>query len=191
MKKLLIFILLTVQFSNIIVKAEESAPYKKNVEEIFNVGKMLSHNNEFTLFFKTRDKSILARGEDTNYITDYPQDLYLYNNDTEKIKPLITYDWFPKKAKSLLRNYRFPVFPEDYAYYLLKDNQTIIMINAVKSIDSNFKFNINTNKLETLKKKNRYNFIISSLLKGCEFKNMSSLYECEYYKPLISTNLIN
>ena len=54
-------------------------------------------------FFKTRNKAVLAKGQDFNYITDYPQDLYLFNNKTEKTKPLITYDWFPNKAKSLIR----------------------------------------------------------------------------------------
>ena len=65
------------------------------------------------------------------------------------------------------------------------------MISVVKSIDSNFKYNITTNTIETLTKNNRYNFMISSILKDCEFKNMNSLYECKYYKPLISSNLIN
>ena len=103
---------------------------------------MVSHDKEFTLFFKTRDKAVLAKGQDFNYITDYPQDLYLFNNKTEKTKPLITYDWFPNKAKSLMSNYEYPVFPEDYAYYLLGDNHTIIMISAVKSLNKNFKYNI-------------------------------------------------
>ena len=191
MKKIFLYIFFFIFIFNIEGNSNESTPYRQNVEEIFNIGKMLSHDNKFTLFFKTRDKSVLAKGEDFNYITDYPQDLYLFNNKTEKTKPLITYDWFPNKAKTLLRNYEYPVFPEDYAYYLLNDNKTIIMISAVKSIDSNFKYNINTNVLEALAKNNRYNFMISSILRGCEFKNMNSLYECKYYKPLISTNLIN
>lgn len=176
---------------NIQGNSNESNPYKEDVEDIFNIGKMLSHDKKFTLFFKTRNKSVLARGENFNYITDYPQDLYLFNNRTEKIKPLITYDWFPTKAKSLSRNNKLPVFPEDYAYYLLNDNQTIIMISAVKYLDSNFKYNIITNSLETLAKNNRYNFMISSILKSCGFKDLNSLYKCRYYKPLISTNLIN
>ena len=191
MKKIFLYIFFFIFIFNIEGNSNESTPYRQNVEEIFNIGKMLSHDNKFTLFFKTRDKSVLAKGEDFNYITDYPQDLYLFNNKTEKTKPLITYDWFPNKAKTLLRNYEYPVFPEDYAYYLLNDNKTIIMISAVKSTDSNFKYNINTNVLEALAKNNRYNFMISSILRGCEFKNMNSLYECKYYKPLISTNLIN
>ena len=191
MKKFILFIIFFAVIFNTAGGTNESAPFKQNIREIFNIGKMLSHDKEFTLFFKTRDKAILAKGEDFNYITDYPQDLYLFNNKTEKTKPLITYDWFPNRAKSLLNEYKYPVFPEDYAYYLLNDNRTIIMISAVKSINGNFKYNIDTNKLEALKKNNRFNFMISSILKGCDFKNMSSLYECKYYKPLISTNLIN
>lgn len=158
---------------------------------MFNIGKMISHDKKFTLFFKTRDKAVLAKGKDFNYITDYPQDLYLFNNATEKIKPLITYDWFPNKAKSLIRNYEYPIFPENYVYYLLNDNKTIVMISAVKSINKNFKYNINNNSLEKLSDDNQYNFIISSILKGCGFKNTNELYECKYYKPLISINLIN
>ena len=191
MKKIFICTLFFLFFFNIEGNSSESAPYKKNVEEVFNIGKMASHDKKFTLFFKTRDKAVLARGEDFNYITDYPQDLYLFINETKKTIPLITYDWFPQKAKTLSSNYEFPVFPEDYAYYLLNDNQTLIMISAVKSINDNFKYNINTKTLEILRESNRYNFLISSILKGCGFKNMNSLYECEYYKPLISYNLIN
>jgi len=171
--------------------SNEFTPYKQDVGEVFNIGKMLSHDKKFTLFFKTRNKAVLAKGQDFNYITDHPQDLYLFNNNTEIAKPLITYDWFPNKARSLIRNYEYPVFPEDYAYYLLNDNQTIIMISAIKSINKNFKYNINTNTLEALAENNQYNFLISSILKGCGFKNMNSFYECKYYKPLISINLIN
>ena len=191
MKKFLLYIFFFIICFNIEGNSNESIPYKQDVEEIFNIGKMLSHDKEFTLFFKTRNKAVLAKGQDFNYITDYPQDLYLFNNKTEKTKPLITYDWFPNKAKSLISNYEYPVFPEDYAYYLLSDNHTIIMISAVKSINKNFKYNINTNTLEKLAENNQYNFLISSILKGCGFKNINSLYECKYYKPLISINLIN
>ena len=46
-----------------------------------------------------------------NYITDYPQDLYILYNETGKISPVITYDWFPKKVKELGSNYNLPIFP--------------------------------------------------------------------------------
>ena len=191
MKKFLFYIFFFLFCFNVEGSSNELSPYKEDIHDAFNIGKMISHNKEFILFFKTRDKAILAKGEDFNYITDYPQDLYLFHNKTKKSKPLITYDWFPKKAKSLIKNYEYPVFPEDYAYYLLNDNQTLIMISAVKSINNNFIYNIATKKLAKLPAKNRYNFMISSILKGCGFKNINSFYECKYYKPLISLNLIN
>jgi len=178
-------------FFNIEGNSDEIYPVKENFETIFNVGTMLSHNDAFTLYFKTREKAILAKGDEFNYITDYPQDLYILYNDTGKTSPVITYDWFPKKVKELGSNYNLPVFPEDYAYYLLSDNETLIMISGVKSIRSNFKFNLKNNKLEKLPMDNNYKLYISSLLKDCGYKDLNSTYKCSFYKPLISENLIN
>ena len=178
-------------FFSTIANSGEIAPIKKNFEEVFNVGKMISHDDKFTLYFRTRKKAILARGEEFNYITDYPQDLYILDNDTGKTNPVITYDWFPKKVKELGSGYNLPVFPEDYAYYLLSDNQTLIMISGIKSIRSNFKFNLKNNKLEKLPMNNDYKLYISSLLKNCGYKDVNSTYKCYFYKPLISENLIN
>ena len=191
MKRFFPYLIFFYLIFNIEGKGDEINPVKPNFEEIFNIGAMLSHDDKFTLYFKTREKAVLAKGEEFNYITDFPQDLYIIYNDTGTASPLITYDWFPTKVKELSSNYDLPIFPEDYAYYLLSDNQTIIMISAVKSINKNFKYNINTDTLEALAENNQYNFLISSILKGCGFKNMNSLYECKYYKPLISINLIN
>ena len=56
--------------------SSDPMPFKNDIDEIFNIGYMMSHDKNFTLFFKTRDKSVLARGKDFNYIKDYPQDLY-------------------------------------------------------------------------------------------------------------------
>jgi len=190
MKKILfIFIVLVNSFSTQ-TNANESAPSKQDFEEVFNIGKMISHDKKFTLFFKSREKSVLARGLDYNYITDYPQDLYILYNDTGIINPLITYDWFPKKVKNLSLIYNLPVFPEDYAYYLLNDNETLIMISGIKSIKSNFKFNLRKNKLEKLSNNNKYKLFVSSLLKDCGYKDINSTYKCSFYKPLISENLI-
>ena len=111
-------------------------------DEYFYIGKMDSYNKDFTLYFKTRQKSVLAKGENYNYITDYPQDLYIYNNKTKTEKPLISYEWFPSSAKQILRNYNFPVFPEDFAYYLLSDNNTLIMVSAMKNVNKNLQFDI-------------------------------------------------
>jgi len=191
MNKLLLYFMLFFLFFNIEGNSDEILPVKENFEEHFNVGKMICHDDKFTLYFRTREKAILARGEEFNYIQDYPQDLYILYNDTGKISPLITYDWFPKKVKELGSNYNLPVFPEDYAYYLLSDNKTLIMISGIKSIRSNFKFNLKDNKLEKLPMDNDYKLYISSLLKDCGYKDISDTYKCSYYKPLISENLIN
>ena len=177
-------------FFNIEGNSGEISPTKQNFEEIFNVGKMISHDEKFTLYFRTRKKAVLARGEEFNYITDYPQDLYILNNDTGKAKPIISYDWFPKKVKELGTKYNLPVFPEDYAYYLLSDNETLIMISGIKSIRSNFKFNLRNQKLEKLPSENDYKLYISSLLKSCGYKDIHATYQCSFYKPLISENLI-
>tara|TARA_B100001750_G_C15387475_1_gene535691 strand:- start:428 stop:1003 length:576 start_codon:yes stop_codon:yes gene_type:complete len=191
MKKLLLYIVSFILFFNVQGNSDEVYPIKENFEEIFNIGTMLSHDDKFTLYFKTREKAILAKGEELNYIKDYPQDLYILYNDTGKTNPLITHDWFPRKVKELGSNYNLPVFPEDYAYYLLSDNETLIMISGIKSIRSNFKFNLKENILERLPIENNYKIYVSSLLKDCGYKNMSDTYKCSYYKPLISENLIN
>ena len=191
MKKLFLYFIFFFLLVNIEGNSDEISPIKQNFEEVFNVGKMLSHDDKFTLYFKTREKAVLARGEEFNYITDYPQDLYILYNDTGKTSPVITYDWFPKKAKELSLSYNLPVFPEDYAYYLLSDNETLIMISGIKSFRSNFKFNLKNNKLEKLPVNNNYKLYISSLLKDCGYKDISATYKCSFYKPLISENLIN
>jgi len=191
MNKLLLYFILFFIFFNIEGNSDEILPVKENFEEVFNVGTMISHDDKFTLYFRTREKAVLARGEELNYIQDYPQDLYILYNDTGTTSPLITYDWFPKKVRELGSDYNLPVFPEDYAYYLLSDNKTLIMISGIKSIRSNFKFNLKNNKLEKLPVDNDYKLYISSLLKDCGYKNISDTYKCSYYKPLISKNLIN
>ena len=185
-KIIIIFILLSS-----LVQNANSESNLTNIDEIFYIGKMDSHNNDFVLFFKTREKAILAKGEEYNYITDYPQDLYIYDRKSKETKPLITYDWFPRHAKFYLSIYDFPVIPEDFAYYLMKDNKTLIMVSAVKNINQNFKFDISTNKLHKYSTKGKLDFIISSITKDCGFSSMNDTYKCNYYKPLISQNLIN
>ena len=191
MKNLFLYFIITFFFFSVKANASDANPYKQDIEEVFNIGKMLSYDKRFTLFFKSRKKAVLAKGEEFNYISDYPQDLYILNNESGIIKPLITYDWFPKEAKSLSIISNLPVFPEDYAYYLLSDNETLIMISGIKSIRSNFKFNLKKNELKKLPINNNYKLYISSLLKDCGYKNIDSTYQCSFYKPLISENLIN
>jgi len=190
-KKLFLYFIFFFLLVNIEGNSDEISPVKQNFEEVFNVGKMLSHDDKFTLYFKTRKKAVLARGEEFNYITDYPQDLYILYNDTGRTSPVITYDWFPKKIKELGSNHDLPVFPEDYAYYLLSDNETLIMISGIKSIRSNFKFNLKNKELEKLPMDNNYKLYVSSLLKNCGYKDINATYKCSFYKPLISENLIN
>ena len=164
---------------------------KHNEDEYFFIGKMDSYNKDFTLYFKTRDKAILSRGESYNYITDYPQDLYIYNHKSKKEYPLISYDWFPRKAKKFSKSYEYPVFPEDFAYYLMEDNNTLILVSANKNFFENLKFDIALKKISKIKEKGKISFIISSYVKNCGFKDTSSTLNCKIYKPLISTNLIN
>ena len=44
---------------------------KLDYEQIINIGKMLLHDKKFKLYFKTREKAVLARGEEFNYIKDF------------------------------------------------------------------------------------------------------------------------
>ena len=157
----------------------------------FYIGKMKSYNDKFTLYFKTRNKAILAKGEETNYINDYPQDLYIYNHITKEDYPLISYEWFPKTVKKISKNYSYPVFPEDFAYYLLNDNNTLILVSAVKNFNQNLQYDIKNKKLKTYKNVGKLNFIISTYAKKCGYKSINDNFECEIYKPLVSKNLIN
>ncbi len=165
-------------------------PFSKS-DDYFFVGKMSSYDDAFTLFFKTREKAILARGEGINYITDYPQDLYIYDHLTKKEFPLISYEWFPMSAKKILKNYYFPVFPEDFAYYLLADNNTLVLVSAKKNLTENLQFNIKKKQLKGYEKIGKLDFIISTYAKNCGYKNIDSKFTCNIYKPLISVNLIN
>ena len=160
-------------------------------DDLFHIDHMDSHNKEFALYFKGREKSILARGENSNYINDYPRDLYIYNYSTKSSSPLISYEWFPSKAKKILKSYDFPIFPEDFAYYLLNDNNTLILVSAVKNIKTNLQFDIKTRELKVYDEKGKLNFIVSTYAKNCGFSDLKSKYKCNLYKPLISKNLIN
>ena len=186
MRKLLIFLFIVLNYQNSFAE-----PNNLEKEDFFYIGTMQSYNNNFTLYFKTRSKAVLARGEEFNYITDYPQDLYIYNNHTKSDESLISYDWFPSKAKQIIENYDFPVFPEDFAYYLLKDNNTLIMVSATKNVNTNLVFDISKRNLKKYNKKNKLEFIISSVAKQCGYLSLEEKYNCNYYKPLISNNLIN
>jgi hypothetical protein len=161
------------------------------VDNLFHIDQMNSHNENFALYFKVREKAILAKGEESNYINDFPKDLYIYDYKTKSSSPLISYEWFPNRAKFFLEEYNFPVFTDDFAYYLLKDNKTLIMISAVKSLKANFKFDIKERKLELYPLNGKFDFIISSIAKNCGHYKFEENYKCSFYKPLISSTLIN
>jgi hypothetical protein len=160
-------------------------------DDLFHIDHMNSHNKNFALYFKGREKSILARGEVSNYINDYPKDLYIYDYRTKTSSPLISHEWFPSHAKYYLEEYDYPVFPDDFAYYLLKDNKSLVMISAVKSLNANFKFDIIEKKLELYSTTGKFDFIISSFAKNCGHFEFKDNHKCSFYKPLISSNLIN
>ena len=162
-----------------------------NNNKYFHVGKMKSYDNEFTLYFKTRSKAIIARGENSNYLNDYPQDLYLFDHLSNTDYPLITYEWFPKKIKKLFKNYSYPLFPEDFAYYLLNDNNTLILVSGKKNFHQNLEYNIQSKKLKNFENDGKLNFIISSYAKVCGYETNKNNFECSIEKPLISKNLIN
>ena len=65
------------------------------------------------------------------------------------------------------------------------------MISAVKSLNANFKFDIEKKKLELYPVIGKFDFIISSFAKNCGYSDIKENYKCTYYKPLISNNLIN
>ena len=65
------------------------------------------------------------------------------------------------------------------------------MISAVKDINKNFKFTIANKKLNKYSSNSKFDFIISSIAKDCRHSNLKENYKCNYYKPLISNNLIN
>ena len=71
------------------------------------------------------------------------------------------------------------------------DNKTLIMISGIKSIRNNYIFNLRNGNLDTLTKDKNYKLrFVFSLLKDCGFANVNETYECTFYKPLISENLI-
>ena len=130
-------------------------------------------------------------GEKIIWLNDYKYKDLLDNHLTKSSSPLISYDWFPSQAKYFLQEYDFPVFPDDFAYYLLKDDKTLVMISAVKSLKANFKYDISDKRLELYPTTGKFDFIISSFSKDCGHYKFKENYKCNIYKPLISSNLIN
>ncbi len=95
------------------------------------------------------------------------------------------------ELKKIIQNYDFPVFPEDFAYYLLSDNNTLIMVSAMKNVNKNLQFDIKKKKLKIFDKTGKLDFVISTYAKNCGYSSLNEKYKCKIYKPLISNNLIN
>ena len=168
MKKVLFIFLLNLLIQNNSFSNEENF----SADDLFYIDQMNSHNKNFALYFKTREKAILAKGENSNYISDYPKDLYIHNYETNSSDPLISYEWFPSQARHLLQEYDFPVFPDDFAYYLLKDDTTLVMVSAIKNINANFKFDILMSPILINSFSEIYNFIAKVKIKFLEGKTL-------------------
>ena len=69
MNKVILLIIFLVSFNKIAFTKDSEFL----VDDLFYIDQMNSHNKNFALYFKGREKSILARGETNNYINDYPK----------------------------------------------------------------------------------------------------------------------
>ena len=64
MNKLFLYFIFFFLFFNIEGNSEEISPVKYDYEEIFNVGKMISHDDKFTLyFFPVVDNALVSLGK--------------------------------------------------------------------------------------------------------------------------------
>ena len=79
MKKILLLIIILSSFKNFVFAQDN----RSIIDDLFHIDQMNSHNQNFALYFKTREKAILAKGEESNYINDFPKDLYIYDYKTE------------------------------------------------------------------------------------------------------------
>ena len=78
MKNFFLFFIVLFSLNNLSNAKENLA----SVDSLFHIDQMNSHDENFALYFKTREKAVLARGENSNYINDFPKDLYIYNYKT-------------------------------------------------------------------------------------------------------------
>ena len=75
MKNFFLFFIVLFSLNNLSNAKENLA----SVDSLFYIDQMNSHDENFALYFKTREKAVLARGENSNYINDFTKDLYIYN----------------------------------------------------------------------------------------------------------------
>ena len=64
MKNLFLLLIFLFSFNNFLNAKENLA----SIDSLFHIDQMNSHNENFALYFKTREKAVLARGENSNYI---------------------------------------------------------------------------------------------------------------------------
>ena len=65
------------------------------------------------------------------------------------------------------------------------------MVSAIKNVNNNLQFNIKKKELKLYDGVGKLNFIISTYVEHCGYKNLKEKYKCNLFKPLISNNLIN
>jgi len=68
MKNFFLFFIVLFSLNNLLNAKENFA----SVDSLFHIDQMNSHDDNFALYFKTREKAVLARGENSNYINDFP-----------------------------------------------------------------------------------------------------------------------
>ena len=66
MKKLFLLLIIFLLSKNFVFAKDDLSI----VDNLFHIDQMNSYNKNFALYFKAREKAILARGEDDNYIND-------------------------------------------------------------------------------------------------------------------------
>ena len=79
MKKLFLISVILFLFKNSCFAQDN----KLMIDNLFHIDQMNSHDENFALYFKPREKAILARGENSNYINDFPKDLFIYDYKTK------------------------------------------------------------------------------------------------------------
>ena len=96
---------------------------------------------------------------------------------------IITFIFSTYFAKQIAPN---PILGQSYWGWTI--GITGILVAIIGPILGNY---ADKRNLKSYDKKNRLEFIISSVAKKCGYLSLEEKYNCNYYKPLISNNLIN
>ena len=65
MNKFIVTFFVLISLSNSSSAENQASP----IDELFHIGQMNSYDKKFSLYFKTREKAVLGRGVDYNYVT--------------------------------------------------------------------------------------------------------------------------